>query len=263
MECTGDNCNIQPADGYYYCHNCTVKLEQELAEVDSVWEDVIISKTRRDKGAPPLGGTGHSTSSPPINLGTIDPADQLKTVLRGWAEQLSVVNPAYGPVRVSSQLIHQIDALRRKPWMADFHHELQDALRQCRRMVDRREQRVFAGICPTETDGVHCNTAVFVHNGHTNARCTTCTAEWDVSEWRARALAYANMTSWTPVQLSRMISDPTSGETVPFKKIHDWIYEKRLQPTGERNGSKVYALGDVRNLWDKYRAKRTPVSVSH
>lgn len=251
MNCVAPSCEANLTNGYVYCHTHTQHLEEQLAEVDGVWEDIMITLSRQDVGTPSVGGGTSTGSKPPINLGALEPTEQLTAVLTGWANTLGGRRGTTVPT-ISSWLLTNIDRVRRQDWAHELHTELREALNQCRRSVDRHEQRVFAGICKTQ----HCGTAVYVKQGNPIARCRTCTAEWDVTNWRLGALALAGIHSGTVTELSRMLSDPTTMELLSPIKINEWVYEKRLTPTGERDGRKTYNVADVLNLWEEYKAKR-------
>src|SRR5438067_5190589 len=69
------------------CHDHTSRLEQPLAETESVIDDLRTTMARLDKGATSIGG-GHTGSRPPINLDAMDRYEQLRAVLTGWATEL-------------------------------------------------------------------------------------------------------------------------------------------------------------------------------
>ncbi|MCT9624253.1 hypothetical protein HWD94_03830 [Pseudarthrobacter equi] len=216
----------------------------------------MVTAARMDRGASTVGSRGHTASAEPCNFDAIEDADQLAAVLRGWAEQLAVVGPQFSPPRIAERLLNQVKQIRGQEWAGDLLRELGHALGAARRATDRGAARVFAGMCPTEDeDGAPCGTAVFTMPGRSMARCRKCRSEWDASEWRARALEYAGVHEGTPAELSRMLSDPVTGEALPQGTIRQWVRRGKLSPVGKNAGGKpVYRVREVRDLWIRMKS---------
>ena len=254
VQCTGGE-HPTSAQGVTLCHNCTTRLEALLRDVRDVWANLMVTAARLDKGAASIGSSGHSAPAAPCNFDAIEDGDQLAAVLRGWAEQIAVVGPHFTPPRVAERLLNQVKQIRRRDWAGDLLHELRDALNAARRVTDRGTERVFAGMCPTETDGTECGAAVFTAPGKPLARCHKCRSEWDVTEWRGRAISAAGIHHGTPAELSRMISDPATGEALPQARIRQWVRRGKLAPIGKnRDGRPTYQVRKVRNLWARMQA---------
>jgi len=105
--CTGE-INIK------LCHDHTTILEQNLAEVDDMVDNLGVSMARLDKGAASIGGGGPTGSKPPINLDVMDRHDQLRAVLAGWATALEGNNIFHrvSTKDVASYLFTRIDEIR-------------------------------------------------------------------------------------------------------------------------------------------------------
>lgn len=140
------------AVGVTLCHDCTTRLETLLRDVGDVWENLMVSAARMDRGAASVGSSGHAAAAEPCNFDAIEDADQLAAVLRGWAEQLAVVSPHFGPPRIAERLLHQVKQIRKQDWAGDLLHELRHSLNAARRVTDRDTAMVFAGMCPTEAE---------------------------------------------------------------------------------------------------------------
>lgn len=254
VKCTGGE-HPTNAQGVTLCHRCTTRLETYLQDVDDVWANLKVTAARLDKGAASNGSSGHSSPALPCNFDAIDDSDQIEAVLRGWASQLSVVSPHFNPRQIAERLLNQVKWIRRAEWAGDLLHELRDALNKGRRTTDRGAERVFAGMCPTEVEGVECAAAVFTAPGRPQARCHKCKSTWDVTEWRVRAITAAGVHQGTPAELSRMISDPITGEALPQARIRQWVRRKKLTPIGANSkGKPVYQVRKVRNLWARMEA---------
>lgn len=252
--CTGGD-HPTNAQGVTLCHRCTTVLELDLREVRGVWANLMVTAARMDKGAASIGSSGHSAAAIPCNLDAIEHGDQLEAVLRGWAAEISVVSPLFTPPRIAERLLNQVKSIRREEWAGDLKQELREALNTARRATDRGAERVFAGMCPTEVDGKDCAAAVFTAPGRPVARCHKCKAQWDVTEWRGRAISAAGIHQGTPAELSRMISDPVTGEALPQATIRKWVQRKKLTPIGvNARGKATYQVRKVRSLWARMQS---------
>jgi hypothetical protein len=136
-------------------------------------------------------------------------------------------------------------------WAPVLKQELREALTDCDRATDRAAPRIFAGICPTEEGGQECGTPVYALEGRPEARCQTCGATWDVTDWRERALTAAGYHTGTASEVSRMLSDPVTREALPQGTIRQWVNRGKLTPIGHRGDKPVYQVRKVRNLWDR------------
>ncbi|WP_285240076.1 hypothetical protein [Pseudarthrobacter sp. MEB009] len=251
--CTGGN-HPTNAQGITLCHHCTTRLENCLRDVADVWENLLVSAARLDVGAGSNGTSGHSTPALPCNFDAIDDGDQLEAVLRGWASHISVVNPYFTPRQIAERLLNQVKWIRRAGWAGELLQELREALNKARRTMDRSAERVFAGMCPTEIEEAECGAAVYTMPGHPEARCPRCKSVWDVTEWRVRAMFAAGLHQGTPAELSRMISDPVTGEALPQERIRQWVRRRKLTPIGVNGkGAPVYQVRKVRNLWARMK----------
>lgn len=254
VKCTGGE-HPTNAQGVTLCHRCTTILEADLREVRDVWANLMVTAARMDTGAAAIGSSGHSAPAVPCNFDAIEDGDQLAAVLRGWAAHVSVVSPLFTPPRIAERLLNQVKWIRREEWAGDLKQELRDALNTARRATDRNPERVFAGMCPTEVDGTECAAAVFTAPGRPVARCHRCKSEWDVTEWRGRAINAAGIHQGTPAELSRMISDPVTGEALAQARIRQWVRRNKLTPIGvNAKGNPTYQVRKVRNLWARMQA---------
>lgn len=248
---TCGTCQAITGDGMILCTGCTGALETDLAEVDSIIGALWATAARLDVGAGSVGSSGHAAPAEPANLAAMDTGRTLNVILTGWTAALGHREPH--AVRAAAALLGRIREVRRQDWAPDLKQELHDALNDCRRIMDRAGRRVFAGICPTEEQGEECGTPVYAREGSPDAYCPTCASTWDVTEWRARALDAAGFHHGTPAEVSRMLSDPTTGEALPQGTIRQWINRGKLAPAGHRDGRPVYQVRKVRNLWIRSR----------
>ena len=254
--CTHPTCAAPLPAGITLCHHHTEHLEAALREVPGTWSSIRTTACKLDVGAGSVGGQGGSASSAePADLDALDQAQTLSVILTGWAGHLPTLAPTGGAPAVAGWLVSQLDLIRRQAWAGDLLVELRDALNACARATDRAGQRVFAGMCPTvNEDGVECGQPLYALTGRPYARCRTCGEEWDVSDWRDRALAAAELQHGTAAEISRMLSDPVTREALPQATIRQWARRGKLVAADTRDGKPVYLIGDVRALWAATKA---------
>ena len=255
-ECTAANCKAELSGGIVLCHDHTTKLDEALREVPSTWRSITVSACKLDVGAGSVGGMGGEASgSEPANLDALDKGDQLLTVLRGWVALMPGATPHGTAPALAGWLAGMLGTVRRQDWAGDLLQELRDALNACNHATDRAGEKVFAGMCPTESDGAVCEQPLYALAGRPVARCRACGQEWDVSDWRERALTAAEHQHGTAAQISRMLSDPVTREALPQATIRSWANRKKLTAQGEdENGRPTYLVSDVRDLWAATKA---------
>ena len=254
--CTATGCDKELASGIHLCHQDTTRLEEALRDVPAACSNIHTTACKLDVGAGSVGGTGCAASgSEPANLDALDKAQTLSVILGGWASHLPVLQPTGDAPAVAGWLVAQLDRIRRQDWAGDFLQELRDALNDCNRATDRAGQRVFAGMCPTQNEATVCGEPLYALTGRPYIICRTCGQEWDVTDWRERALTAAELHTGTAAEISRMLSDPVTREALPQTRIRQWVRRGKLTACGEDdNGRPIYQVSEVRNLWATMQA---------
>lgn len=252
--CSAVQCEAELATGWFLCHDDTSTLEHHLGRVADVWGTIQATLERRDVGPESMGGGSNGGSVEPCNLSVLDDAFTLQGVLTGWAAQIPAMRPANREPHILAAWMLQPDTMaliRRQEWAADLMYELADALAPLSRAADRAAPKSFAGMCPTEfEDAAECGTPVYVRPGAPFARCHQCRADWDVTDWRARALEAAGHHAGTPAEVSRMVTNPATGEALPAATIRSWIRRGKLTPIDHNpDGKPIYQVRKVRKLW--------------
>ncbi|WP_024817086.1 hypothetical protein [Arthrobacter sp. 31Y] len=225
------NCEAPLRDGFTLCHDCTTPLEDDLRAVAGVWEDVLVSGSRLDVGAPSVGSSGgHAGSQEPANLDALDKAQTLRIILGGWAAQLPTIDPLGEPPVIAQWLLTQIPLVRKMDWAATLKDELREALNECRYATDRSAERVSLGECGrTDDDGEPCYGTMMSIVGGKIAKCRTCGAtdgsrerqQWLISEaWHVQAFL---------PDIARWLT--TSGHAkIDIKKARNWVNAGKLEP---------------------------------
>lgn len=222
--CTGE-ANVK------LCHEHTTRIEQDLAETDSVLGDLRTTMARMDKGADSIGGGGPAGSRPPINLDALDRYEQLRTVLTGWATQLEgrTYLVLVRTEDVASYLLANIEKVRLTEWAYDLLDELAQAMTEARRATDRAADKISLGTCGEVFEGVTCTDTVTAVTGAAFGRCRTCGATVAVKAYQLVRIEQAwNVQAPLP-QILRALKQ--SGHlNIPQKRVEHWVQRGKLFP---------------------------------
>ena len=222
--CTGE-ANVK------LCHEHTTRIEQDLAETDSVITDLRVTMARLDKGAASVGGGGPAGSRPSINLDALDRYEQLRAVLTGWATQLE--GRAYLTLvrtqDVASYLLANIEKVRVAEWAYDLLDELAEAMEAGRRATDRAADKISLGMCGAVFEDVTCTDTVTAVAGAAFARCRTCGTTVGVKAYQLVRIEQAwNIQASLPSILRAL---KQSGHlNVPQKRVEHWVQRGKLHP---------------------------------
>src|SRR5213595_783609 len=149
MQC---RCGASTADGIWLCSSCADRFEYRLAEVDSVLTELAhavprltLTATYGDR-AP---GVRAQHAPAPVNVDAVSAGDALRRWLMSTALRLAEVTrkPLDGrtPERIASYLIAGLPRLRSLSWVTDLHVTLDKLLKDCERVTEERDPKVFAG----------------------------------------------------------------------------------------------------------------------
>lgn len=172
------------------------------------------------------------------------------------------------PAAVAEWVATHTPTIRCSEWAGDMFDEIIPAVRVCLRGADRAPTRVFAGMCPTKSDnGFICGQPLYALPGKPVVKCRTCGEAYDVNGWRADALAAAGIVEGTAAEISRALTDPTTGECLPAATIRQWAKREKLTHTnapqilladtfGNPIPQKRYRISDVQDLWLRMKASK-------
>lgn len=222
--CTGGN-NVK------LCHDHTTRIEQDLAETESVIHDLRVTMARLDKGADSIGGGGPSGSRPPINLDALDRYEQLRAVLTGWATQLE--GRAYLVLvrteDVATYLFSNIEKVRLAEWAYDLLDELAQAMADARRATDRAADRISLGSCQASFEGIRCTDTVTAVTGAAFARCRTCGNSVNVREHQDAMIGQAWHVRGDLPEILRALKAHGSIN-IPLERAKKWVQRGKLIP---------------------------------
>ncbi len=164
-----------------------------------------------------------------------------------WA----IVRPVEHPAALAALwLADQVDELRKHPDGPGTLRELEAAVRQLRRVVDRPRDRWWAGPCSAELVDErgrrYCGVDLYAVPGAQTITCRACTAEYDAVTRRdellrhaRKALAHAELVARALTALERPVTS---------SQIRGWAHRGRIIDHGvDQAGRPLYRVADV--LW--------------
>lgn len=254
-------CESPIGDSATLCRHCVTDLTRNLRELGPALVDLRTTAARLDKGAASVGRA--SGANPlPVNFDATDTERHVEQTLKGWVKAVTAYNPdSAAPTKRSLRLLPQwlsanAATIRLMPEADRLMKDIADALRKCRRAVDRAEQRVFAGTCPTDKGGTECGAILMARQGSPTAHCRACGQDFDVSGWRSAALAWSLDQSAYPETISRALSDPVTGECIPAETIRVWAHRGMIRAVNEEHAAtadhpvrRMYLIRDVHEVW--------------
>lgn len=244
-------CTAEQPEGLL-CHNDTTRLEQVLAEVPWLVEQLTITISKQAKIGGQAGKGAPARERNPINYGALIVADELGNTLTTWARDIGYVDTRVhqqSTKDANAYLLSNIALIRRHPAVEELLDEILDATSRARRAVDKPADRVFLGPCNGETPDdqgrmVTCLDDLYCRPNSTWATCRTCGSEHDVNERRTWLLDQAADRIVTPREAAHLIGN-VGHIDVNATRIRNWINRKqlptRLGPTDEKH----FRLGDL------------------
>jgi uncharacterized Zn finger protein (UPF0148 family) len=231
------------------CPTCRNRLEQELAEVDSLLDDLDVTLTKQSQTRSQGGDTEQDATPTPFHVGASNAAGNLSSILTSWA---ALVQEETGhryvgdgsSQSVASYLLCHVDWLANHEAAEDCYREVLDATAQCKRVVDIQPGRRIIGVCGSRINAVTCTETVWATEGHSTVRCRTCGAEWDVRERRLDSYLKATNTAQDTPTLTRAFNH--DGIAVTTDRIYQWVRRGFLEPT--RPGGKRFVVAHVAKL---------------
>lgn len=255
-------CESPTGDDATLCKHCVTDLRRDLQELGPALTDLRVTAARLDKGAASVGRA--SGSNPlPVNFDATDIERDVERTLIGWVKDIkasaatdALPAPARSLHRLPQWIAAQLGTVRMMDTADQLMSDIRTALSKCRRAVDRAEQKVFAGTCPTESGGVECGAILMATQGSTVAHCKVCGQDFDVATWRSVALAWSLDQSAYPETISRALSDPVTGECVPAEAIRRWAHRGLIRAVNEDHAAvadhpvrRMYLIRDVHDVW--------------
>jgi hypothetical protein len=248
-----ETCGRDIADGATFCVNCAHKLDAALSaivEYQGLAYDLAIAISRQARIGSRDGA--RSTETPvAFDARASEAADHLKGVLAGWArivaEETGAELPADTLAGIATFLRRWVGWLRHHQAGFEAWHEILDAVKDARRIVDRPAEKVYAGPCDS------CGQALYARPAADYVTCRTPECEeltYPVEERRR----------WMLGQIEDLIGGASYvatvctglGVKVSPSTIRMWVKRHKLQPrhynppiTEDGKPRPLYRVGDV------------------
>lgn len=245
LACTGKQCppEVLAVDGTMLCHDCTRRLERQLAEIPA---RLTLLKALHDGRQTPRRSDRPSGGSPaPINVDAHDLLQSIPAVLGSWTRLVCEERNLRGPDthdRCSAWLLGQLDWLVEQPWVDDFADELNDLVRAAESLtrVNRHRHRLTP-TCPT------CGARDLGRwDGSDQVDCDTCGRAWpqDQYPWMVRLAMDDSRGCVTAREAANQL-----GVTVGT--VRNYVVDGRIRKLGTVDGEARYSAADVDALTDE------------
>lgn len=232
------SCGAATGDSARLCQGCTRDLGQALLTAASIAPDLDDAVARLMV----RGDRGPRGSEPvlPVDLAASDAAAELRIQLMGGVQVVMAMGAPsegeYVPYSVrpmATWLLKHLGTLRQYSQAQRLHKGIRAAVDRAVAVVDRRPERMPAGLCPL------CRVELFAEVGADTAACPACGYAVTGIQARRRERAAAADVLGTPGEISGALE--RIGISVPRGTITSWASRGRL---AARPGG-VYALSDV------------------
>lgn len=246
----------QPSPDARLCRSCTARLRSSLefaASISADLDDAVARLTVRGSGG---GSRRVPESGPPLDMAAMESRDALANELSGWVRVLLEHEPERcGPacracrhgsceaIRLSRWprdtiadmarwLLFMLPAIRQREWAADMLHGVTSATAGAAAVIDRKPERVPAGMCET------CGAQLLAELGADEVRCQCGMLAVALAARRRDRAAAADVLG-SAGEISGALA--RIGIALPRGTITSWASRGRLIP---RPGG-VYALSEV------------------
>lgn len=269
MAATCDACTRPVADQAYLCAACSDELEQAVAEIPGLWDELQTTITRQAKTG---GGVGSRSAEKPVpfHVEASAAAGVVADTVGAWAREFTdrpVIGPtcpdrcAHGSctaIRVLRQpagvpgmawrLLAAVGRIRHDRQAAAAHDELVHCQKLIRWTIDRAPDRWYAGRCGLPDDKEQCPGELYAVAGAKYVRCPVCGTDYYVADRRAWLLAAAQDALLTAAELSRALPNLLDQQLSPGT-IRSWASRGQLAAHAtDREGRPLYRVGDVVDL---------------
>lgn len=241
-------CGTPTRDNAYVCDGCLDKLTHALAETP--WLDGELATTigqQRGIDYRGLGGSPSSETPAPVNVAALEARrayrHALVTAIRFCNEEhvrhqsANSRQPVDNLASMSRWLMWRVDGLAFNDMGGEFVAEVVDGFGRCRRMVDSRPERRYAGPCECGRDLYHKPGAVTV-------KCRDCEREYDSAELYA----------WMKSQVMGRLVTAHEGSLLlckfeletPKRVIYGWEERGRISAHGcNPVGKRLFLIDDL------------------
>lgn len=245
------DCGTPTRDEAYVCDGCLNDLTRILAEtpwLNGELETTIAGSRGIDYTA--LGGSPSSEKPTPVNVPALEARRAYRHALVmcvRFCDEESIRHQAptnrtpVGSLEAMSRwLMWRIDGLAFNDMAYGFVSEITTAARACRRAIDRKPERRYAGPCK-------CGRDLYHKPGATDVTCTDCGSLYNVAElyeWMRKGVAGRLVTAREGSTLLGRFDMPT-----PQATIDQWHSRGRIADRGHSpKGRRLYLIDDLIEL---------------
>lgn len=265
------NCGRPMRDVLLLCDQCRWELEQALAEMPALIDDLMITLTRQARIVQRNGG--RSAEKPlPFHAKASELGDHARSVLVGWVRVLAEDNAAHYPAdnieAISIWLVSRIDDLARHEAAADMWSEITGVANDIRRVTDRPPDRIYAGICGADIEdrpGWQCGEPLYAKPSAELVTCRACVTVHRVDKRRQQMLDALDGMLLTAAEIARLatylIGDMDRSREQVRKLINQWHSRGLLVPRS-RVGDPRFNFGEVKILLAREQARHAERQAS-
>lgn len=247
----------QPLHNAELCPGCIHHLEQALAEIPAIVDDLETTLTRQ--GATGQRDGGRSATKPlPFDLTASGLLHELHRLLAGWVNEVRCSSDRLprdaGTATLARWLQTRLPRLAQYPAATELADDIHRVVERSKWVIDRRPDRWYAGPCLTagcvepDVHGRPRPTDLFVQPKAKRVLCRRCGASYDVAERRALLLAAAEDVLATATEIARAVTS-LAGVTVRAARVWQWAHRGRLVAHSvDGQGHPLYRVGDVIEL---------------
>lgn len=244
-------CGRPSGDQATACTTCAQKATQALSEVvDWLADDLVTAIARQTALGGPSGGgkpTKKSEMPLPLDLRASEALAVLRSTLVGWvrviADDHHGSHPADTTKAMAKWLIPVIGWARGQDYGPELIDEVQAAVAQAVKAVDRPQALTYAGRCTT------CDAPIYALGDNQTAHCRTegCDGEIiGVTQARLTLLRLSGRQLVTAEQASRALT--TAGRPVTARWIRHLAAAGKIGGIPAARGPARYPLGDIIDL---------------
>lgn len=240
--CPVETCDRPMPGSRVICGACEADIARALNAVPGVCADLDVTLSRQTSRTT----AGRSSVVPlPYDPRASEAGYVLRSTLAGWVRALRDQNPDGDddppdgdPPAMAAWLSQRLQQLVRHPAAPEAHEEIVTAVRAAQRVVDRPQERRFAGYCD-------CGAALYARPGAATVRCRDCDADpYDVDE-RRQAMLAAVADQLMP---AHQAAAALSGLVAPLSAdlVRKWAERGQIDARGrDLAGRPLYRLSDV------------------
>ncbi|HEX6938705.1 MAG TPA: hypothetical protein VF158_04790, partial [Longimicrobiales bacterium] len=199
--CPVETCDRPMPGSRVICGACEADIARALNAVPGLTADLDVTLARQTSRTT----VGRSAVVPlPFDPRASEAAWVLRSALAGWVRQLQEHRPepwpADTPQDMAAWLSARLQRLVRHPAAPEAHGEITEAVRAAQRVVDRPQERRFAGYCD-------CGAALYARPGAATVRCRHCDADpYQVATLREQMLQQAEDVLATATEIARAVT---------------------------------------------------------